>query len=96
MSYSIASGIISGMSTEQADKIRENRLRRMASRQRIEMHKSRRRDPLAWDYGRYWLLPTLGEVIGAAGSPGTVGDPPGLTLDEVEELLTHKGEADGR
>lgn len=81
------------MDTPHADKVRENRLRRMAGRQRVEMIKSHRRDPLAWDYGLYWLIaPSLGEVIGATGSPGMVGDPPGLTLDEVERWLTHKGE----
>jgi hypothetical protein len=84
--------MLSSMST-QADKIRENRLRRMAARQRIGMHRSRRRDPLAWDYGLYWLVdPSAGKVIGAAGSPGMVGDPPGLDLDQVESWLKNKGE----
>jgi hypothetical protein len=37
------------------DKVRENRLRRMARRQGVTLHKSRRRDPYANDYGVYWL-----------------------------------------
>lgn len=37
------------------DKTRETRLRRMAERQGLRLVKSRRRDPRALDYGRYWL-----------------------------------------
>ncbi len=37
------------------EKIRENRLRRMAERQGLALHKSRRRDPRAIDYGEMWL-----------------------------------------
>lgn len=37
------------------DKVRENRLRRMAQRQGRELTKSRRRDPLAQDYGSWTL-----------------------------------------
>ena len=77
------------MSTDQAGKIRENRLRRMAARQRATLVKSHRRDPQAWDHDRYWLVvPDLEAVIGAGGGTGVVGDYPGLTLDEVEEWLT--------
>jgi len=85
-----------------AQKTRENRLRQAAKRQRMTLVRSSRRDPLAWDYGRYWLVaPHLGTVIGAedggasraGGPPGRTpasraGGPPGLTLDEVERHLT--------
>ena len=37
------------------DKVRENRLRRMAERQGLQLVKSRRRDPRALDYGEYHL-----------------------------------------
>jgi len=75
---------------------REARLRRAAQRQRAELVKSRRRDPHAWDFGLYWLIdPAAGEVIGAAGSPGMVGDYPGLSLDEVEEWLTREQTTEG-
>lgn len=37
-------------------KVLENRLRRTAERQGLRLEKSRRRDPRAVDYGRYWLL----------------------------------------
>ena len=40
---------------ENAEKARENRLRDWAKRQGYELHKSRRRDPRAKDYGTYRL-----------------------------------------
>jgi hypothetical protein len=41
--------------TVTAEKTRETRLRRMAERQGLALHKSRRRDPFAKDYGQVWL-----------------------------------------
>ena len=38
------------------DKVRENRLRRMAKRQGYILQKCRRRDKLALDYGMYRLI----------------------------------------
>ena len=37
-------------------KVRENRLRRIASRQGLRLEKSRQRDPMALDYGKYRLV----------------------------------------
>ena len=37
-------------------KVRVNRLRRIASRQGLRLEKSRQRDPMALDYGKYSLL----------------------------------------
>ncbi len=62
-------------SMDQEQKVRENRLRRMAARQGYRLHKSRRRDSLATDFETYRL------ARGAA-----VTRP--LTLDEVEQRLT--------
>ena len=42
--------------TTTTEKVRENRARRMAQRQGLELRKSRRRDPNAIDYSRYWLV----------------------------------------
>ena len=42
-------------SITQQEKVRENRLRRMADRQGLQLSKSRTRDPRALDYGR-WLV----------------------------------------
>jgi hypothetical protein len=60
-------------------KVRENRLRRRASRQGLRLQKSRQRDPMAIDYGKYSLV---------SGRPGHIhifigqGD-----LDQLEEWL---------
>lgn len=75
----IVSGIVRGTLTGMTDqKVRENRLRRMAQRQGLELHRSRRRDPRALDYGTYWLTDAAGNPV--AADPGT--------LDDVERWLT--------
>jgi hypothetical protein len=61
-----------------AEKVREDRLRRMAGRQGLRLEKSRRRDPRALDYGTYQLVNVR------TGEPGRTG----LTLDEAEKALT--------
>jgi hypothetical protein len=43
------------------NKVRENRLRRVAERRGWKLTKSRRRDPLAIDYGR-WFLRAEGQM----------------------------------
>lgn len=63
------------------EKVRENRLRRMAERQGLRLVKSRRRDPRAIDYGTYMLVNA--EINGVvAGTAGT--GRPNFTLDDVE------------
>lgn len=74
------------------DKVRENRLRRMASRQGLNLVKSRRRDPRATDYAKYWLYDPDGKAwelyqLGERHE-AEVGGRHGLTLDEVEKHLT--------
>jgi hypothetical protein len=64
------------------EKVRENRLRRMAERQGHQLVKSRRRDPRAYDYGRYWITDPATKVI-VAGH-----DRFGMNLDEAEVWLT--------
>ena len=66
------------------EKIRENRLRRMADRQGLALHKSRRRDPRALDYGRFWLVDTATNTI-VYGEPDSHR---AATLDDIEEWLT--------
>ena len=68
------------------DKVRENRLRRMADRQGLRLLKSRRRDELALDYGQYAIV--------SLQSGGTIHphDSAGRTiyvldLDDVAEYL---------
>lgn len=65
------------------EKVRENRLRRMADRQGFKLMKSRRRDPRAVDYGTYWIVDPETNHI-EAGDP-TYG---GMSLDEIEQWLT--------
>jgi hypothetical protein len=66
------------------DKIRENRLRRMAERQGLQLQKSRRRDPRATGYGTYQLVdPYNSKLVAWGGQNGY-----GMTLDEVERALS--------
>ena len=69
--------------TRYEDKTRENRLRATAKRQGLELQKSRRRDPLALDYGRYWIL--KGNSV--KGYSWHAGGDNGMTIDQVEEWL---------
>lgn len=61
---------------DQQGKVRENRLRRMAVRQGYRLHKIRRIDPRATDYGTYQLVPEKGKPRDFA------------SVDAVEEFLT--------
>ncbi|MDG4809927.1 hypothetical protein O7634_24515 [Micromonospora sp. WMMD1120] len=67
------------MSERATDKVRENRLRRMAERQGLALIKSRRRDPRALDFGLYWLI--------ESGSSTTQPSERGASLDEIEARL---------
>lgn len=72
------------VAAEQSEKVRENRVRRMAERQGLRLVKSRRRDPRATDYGNYMLVSmTSYEVVAGAGSLGR----PQWTLYDVERYL---------
>jgi hypothetical protein len=64
---------------EHDDKIRENRLRRMAARQGLRVTKSRRRDPRALDYGKWRVVDARNMLQGPEQ---------GMTLDELERFLT--------
>lgn len=69
------------MSITTAQKVRENRARRVAARQGYKLVKSRRRDPRALDFGRFVLISSTATVDDA------FADSAGLTLDEVENVL---------
>jgi len=73
------------MASNTPEKVRENRLRRMAERQGLRLEKSRRRDPRAIDYGMYMLVHENTNSV-AAGAEGT--GRPNFSLDDVEEYLT--------
>lgn len=60
-----------------ADKVREDRLRRMASRRKLRLQKNRRRDPQAYDYGYWTIYSESNRIVGEAAN-----------LDELERWLT--------
>jgi len=72
------------MAAEQSEKVRENRLRAMAERQGLALHKSRRRDPRAIDYGGWMIVDTFTNSVVA----GELGTGHALDLDQVETYLT--------
>jgi hypothetical protein len=67
------------------ERLRENRLRHMAERRSLRLHRSRRRDPHAPDYGRYMLRDASTRVI-VAGTTSTGNAV--WTLKDVEAYLT--------
>jgi hypothetical protein len=70
---------------EQDEKVRENRLRRMAARRGLRLVKSPQRDTRGLDYGRY-------RMEAAGGSPAATPAPGRhyflADMDEVERYLT--------
>ena len=86
---SIASGIITDMPDSSPhtmpDKVTENRIRRMASRQGLKLEKSRRRDPHALGYATFRLR-REDETL-AAGREDR-GEDYGLSIEQVEAWLT--------
>lgn len=65
-------------------KVHENRLRRMAERQGLRLEKSRRRDPRALDYDRWYILDTQTRTVIAGLDAGRHA----MTLAQVEAFLT--------
>jgi ribosomal protein S27AE len=61
-------------------KVVENRLRRMADRQSLQLVKSRRRDRRAPDHGKYMLVDRSSTAVPAGGDWS-------LDLGEVEQIL---------
>jgi hypothetical protein len=66
---------------EKPDKVRENRVRRMAERQGLILRKSRSRDRRAWDFGNYWLMDADRNAL-------VFPDVHGGSLEDVERYLT--------
>ena len=78
-----------GVARMNAEKVRENRLRRMAERQGLRLVKARRRDPRALDFGMYALVEERSNAVVAGAASGRFD----FSLDDVERYLT--GENDG-
>ena len=71
------------------EKVRTNRLRRMAQRQGYDLHKSRRRDPYAKDHS-VWRLVDTPTSIGSGLDPDRVEREGEVyrSLDAMERFLT--------
>ena len=67
--------------SESSEKVRENKMRRIAKRQGMMLKKSRRRDRRAWDYGSYWLVDADRNAL-------VFPDEHGASLDDIESYLT--------
>ena len=78
-------------SAQTTDKIRENRLRRIAARQGLTLWKSPRRDPHALGYGTYMLADSATRRVVAMdwNLPGGYG----LDLEAIEEVLSRQANA---
>ena len=59
------------------------RLRRTLDRRGYKLKKSKRRDPLAKDYGRYWIEDSVGEIIAGGES--------GFTLEQAAAWVNNMG-----
>jgi hypothetical protein len=69
-----------------AEKVVENRMRRIAERRGFRVVKSRRRDPMALDYGGYML------VDGTTGAPvlGHIASAYSATLYDIEAFFNEQ------
>lgn len=69
------------------EKVRENKLRRMANRQGLALQKSRARDSRSLTFGTYHLVDmSTGSIVWQGNN--TAGRGYGLDLHDVEEYLT--------
>lgn len=68
------------------EKVQENRVRRLAARQGLQLLKSRRRDPLAIDFGGYMLTDAASNAVVAGGAPL----PYSMSLDDAEAWVTRE------
>ena len=69
------------------EKVRENRLRRVAGRRGMRIEKSRRRDRRAFDFGGYMLIDTMGGGGIILGSEPTEYS---ASLELIESYLDDK------
>jgi hypothetical protein len=65
------------------EKIRENRLRRVAERRGYRLLKSRRRDPQALDFGGYMLVDAQTQLVVVGATPYAFS----ADLQSVEDFL---------
>jgi len=66
------------------EKVRENRLRRAAKRQGLDIKKSRMRDPRAIGYGKWMIIdPKTNTAVAGTAATGR----PEFSVDDVEDWL---------
>jgi|1185.fasta_scaffold972006_2 hypothetical protein len=70
---------------DEAEKVRENKLRRMAARQGLRLEKSRTRDWRFPDFGTYRLVDPFNNTVVAYGY---TQNGYGMTLDEIKKALS--------
>ncbi|HEY8358669.1 MAG TPA: hypothetical protein VIL30_14520 [Ramlibacter sp.] len=71
------------MPMDTADKVRENKARRAAIRQGLELQKSKRRDPRAIDFGGYMLVDLQRNFVVFGGDPHAFS----ASLEQIEQYL---------
>ncbi|MGE0703604.1 MAG: hypothetical protein AB7P22_06655 [Vicinamibacterales bacterium] len=69
--------------TDGAEKVKENKLRRMAARRGYRLVKSRARDRRALGYGGYILIDTQINAVVVGGNPFAYS----ASLDDVEDFF---------
>ena len=74
------------------NKVRENRLRRIAERRGYRLMKSRARDKAAPGYGGYMLIAAFGNLVMLGAEPYSFS----ATLEEVEDYLNQTNTAGDR
>lgn len=84
--------MLSGMTTDMSEKVRENKLRWRADNRGYRVMKSRRYDELALDYKRYVLIRQIWNNPAAARRSERLAHTAlkrghGLTIDELEAAL---------
>lgn len=71
---------------DNAEKVRENTLRRAVKRRGYVLQKRKRTDPKAWDYGTWQIVDPVTNTI--VLQDFTVGQGYGASLEDVEEWLS--------
>ena len=75
---------------DREDKVRENRLRRIADRRGYRLTKSRLRDKAAPGYGGYMLIAAFGNLVMLGADPYAFS----ATLEDVEDYLNQADAGD--
>jgi hypothetical protein len=86
--------------TNQVSDAFENRLRRLAVRHKLRLHRYRVRDPLAPEYGLFWLSNDEGQIVALGIRPDQVEDvikmraqivKTAVAARTVEQIMTEAG-----